>query len=94
MMEFPEGNYTGQITPYGERHGWGEMRQACFLLSIQLQEKPSALKRKHPVLQKIKFIFFNFCGSFAFLNPDPDPGTPLNPDPIRIRIHNTGIQSI
>jgi hypothetical protein len=23
------------------------------------------------------------------VNPDPDPGTPLNPDPIRIRIHNT-----
>ena len=23
-------------------------------------------------------------------DPDPDPGAPLNPDPIRIRIRNTG----
>ncbi len=44
-----------------------------------LQEKPPALQREHPALQKMK------------VNSDPDPGTPLKPDPIRIRIwiHNT-----
>ncbi len=26
---------------------------------------------------------------FALLDPDPDPGTQLNPDPIHIRIHNS-----
>jgi hypothetical protein len=34
VVEFPEGNYTGQITPYGERHGWGEMRQAMLIIQI------------------------------------------------------------
>jgi hypothetical protein len=30
----------------------------------QLQEKPSALKREQPTLQKMKFLnFFYFCGS-------------------------------
>jgi hypothetical protein len=27
---------------------------------------------------------------FALLDADPDPGTSLNPDPIRIHIHNAG----
>ncbi len=27
----------------------------------------------------------------ALLDPDPDRGTPLKPDPIRIRIHNTAL---
>jgi hypothetical protein len=57
----------------------------------------SALKREHPALKKMKFInFFYVCGSFLtswirIENPDPntDPGTPLNPDPIRIRTHST-----
>jgi hypothetical protein len=26
---------------------------------------------------------------YLFLVPDPDPGAPLNPDPVRIRIHST-----
>jgi hypothetical protein len=55
----------------------------------KLQEKPSALKREHPALQKMKFInfFFYVCGSFLpswirirtegpywiRTNPDPDP---------------------
>ncbi len=31
----------------------------------KLQEKPSALKRKHPAIQNMKFLyFFFFCGSF------------------------------
>jgi hypothetical protein len=61
------------------------------------QEKPSALKREHPALQKMKFInrFQFFLAIFALLDPEPDrdsgPWTPLNPDPIQIRIgiHNT-----
>ncbi len=41
--------------------------------------------------KKKKFLnFLAFLGViFAFLDPDPGPGTPLNPDPIRIRIDNT-----
>jgi hypothetical protein len=40
----------------------------CYLLI------PSAPKRKHPVLQKMKFIltFFLFLGNFALLDPDLD----------------------
>jgi hypothetical protein len=40
-----------------------------------LQEKPSALKRKHPALQNKKFLhFFLFLWVvFALLDPDPDP---------------------
>jgi hypothetical protein len=47
------------------------------------QQKPSALKRKHPTLPKMKFINFFLCWwvIFAYLNPDTDPWTPLNPDP-------------
>jgi hypothetical protein len=52
----------------------------------KLQEKPLALKTEHPALKKMKFInFFHFfVGYFALLDPDPDmdPGTPLNPDPL------------
>ncbi len=37
----------------------------------KLQEKPLALKREHPALQKMKFIYFFYvCGSVA----DPYPG--------------------
>ncbi len=41
----------------------------------KLQEKPSALKREHPALQKLKILsFFLFFGViFALLDPDPDP---------------------
>jgi hypothetical protein len=59
----------------------------------KLQEKPSALKREHAVLQNMKFLnFFLFLWVlFALLdsdpNPDLDPLTWLNPD--RIRIWNT-----
>ncbi len=44
--------------------------QLKFFLSIDLhkgrplQEKPSDLKREHPVLQKMKFDNFKFSGSF------------------------------
>ncbi len=62
----------------------------------KLQEKPSALKSEHPELQKLKIVSFFLClwVLFALLDLDPDcesgswydPGTQLNPDPIRIRI--------
>jgi hypothetical protein len=54
-----------------------------------LKEKPSALKREHPVLKNMKILaFFYFCGSFLpswirirNLNADPDPATQINADP-------------
>jgi hypothetical protein len=37
----------------------------CNLLMSTLQEKPSALKKEHPTLQKMKSIsFFYVCASF------------------------------
>jgi hypothetical protein len=58
------------------------------------QEKTSGFKREHPALQKMKFIncFQFFWVTIALL--DSEPGTPLNPDPVRIRIHNTGKNGI
>jgi hypothetical protein len=47
----------------------------------KLQEKPSALKREHPALQKMTFILFFLCLWVIFALLDPDPGIPLNPDP-------------
>jgi hypothetical protein len=57
----------------------------------KLQEKPSALKRKHPVLKNLKILdFFYFCGTFLpswirirnlNADPDPDPATQINADP-------------
>jgi hypothetical protein len=40
----------------------------------KLKEKPSALKRDHPALQKMKFIYFVLClwVIFALLDPDRD----------------------
>jgi hypothetical protein len=65
----------------------------------KLQEKPSALKRGHPALQKMKFFNFisifvgHFCLTWIWIqtrivnqDPDKDPGTPMNPYPIQIRI--------
>ncbi len=37
-----------------------------------LQDKPSALKGKHPALQTMKFMF---VGHFSLLDPDPDCGS-------------------
>jgi hypothetical protein len=52
-------------------------------LTPKLQEKPSALKREHPVLKNMKILdFFLFlCVIFALLDPDPDPATQINADP-------------
>ncbi len=50
---------------------------------FKLQENPSALKKEHPALLNMKFINFFLCFwlIFALLDPDTDPGTPLNLDP-------------
>ncbi len=51
------------------------------LLMSKLQEKPSALKREHQALQKIKFInFFHVCGSFL-----PSWIRTANPDTVQIQ---------
>jgi hypothetical protein len=52
----------------------------------KLQKKPSALKREHPALKNMKFLYFFLLllwVIFALLDPDtdPDPLTRLNPDP-------------
>jgi hypothetical protein len=49
----------------------------------KLQEKPSALKREHPALQNMKFLyFFQFMWViFALLDPDPNQTTQINVDP-------------
>ncbi len=56
----------------------------------KLQEKPSALKRGHPAIQNMKFLYlsFYFCGSFLpswirirISSADPDQETQINVDP-------------
>ncbi len=47
----------------------------------KLQEKLSAIKREHPALQKMNFINCFLCLWVVFGLLDPNPGTPLNPDP-------------
>ncbi len=46
----------------------------------------------------MKFInfFLFFLAILALLDPDTDPGTPLNPDPIRMQmqIHSTALQEV
>ncbi len=65
----------------------------CNLLLSMLQEKTSALKREHPALKKWNLFRVLFClwVIFSLLDPDTVPGMPLNPDPIRIRIHSTAV---
>jgi hypothetical protein len=64
------------------------IKNCNYLASIKdgtpkLQEKPSALKKEHPVLKNIKILdFFLFLWViFALLNPDP--ATQINADPCR-----------
>ncbi len=68
----------------------------------KLHEKPSALKREHPILQNMKFRnFFYFCGGviFALLDQDPDPadqnqcGSGSETMAIRITINNIGLNT-
>ena len=48
----------------------------------KLQEKPSAVKREHPVLKNMNSGFFSIWWViFALLDPDPDPTTQINADP-------------
>jgi hypothetical protein len=54
--------------------------QFAYPFLSKLQENHLALKREHPALQKMKLISF-FLFMWVIANPDPDPGTPLNPDP-------------
>ncbi len=63
-----------------------------FLLMSKLQEKPSALKREHPALQKMKFInFFMFWGHFCPTGSRSGHGSR---DPIESgRIHRTACHS-
>jgi hypothetical protein len=50
----------------------------------------STQKRTSSVSKNEIFKLFSILPSWIrIVNPDPDPGTPLNPDPIRIRIHNS-----
>jgi hypothetical protein len=58
----------------------------AFVKDIQATRKAFSPKKKHPALQKMKFVncFLILWAIFALLDPDADPGTPLNPDPIRI----------
>ncbi len=54
------------------------IKKNAIYLSIGLQKgrpsyKPSALKREHPVLQKIKFISCFIFFGVIFALPDPDP---------------------
>ncbi len=56
----------------------------------QTTEKPSAPKREHPTLQKMKLIncLIFFLAISALLDPDTDPGIPLNPDPVHNTVNN------
>ncbi len=59
------------------------LNQNCNLLiprTSKLPEKPSALKIEPPALQKTKYYCFLFFWVILAVL-DPDPGTPLNPDP-------------
>jgi hypothetical protein len=53
--------------------------QFTYTPASKLEEKPSALKREHTALQKMKFMNFfyfvcdNFCLAESGSNPDPDP---------------------
>jgi hypothetical protein len=54
----------------------------------KLQEKPSALKREHPVLKILDYFCGSFLSSWILIrirnlnaDPDPDPATQINADP-------------
>ncbi len=68
---------------------------------IQATREAFSHQKRTSTTYEMKFMnFLYFCGSFlpsliririrtANRDPNTDPGTPLNPDPIRIWIHNT-----
>jgi hypothetical protein len=49
--------------------------------TAKLQEKPTALKREHPALQNMKFLYFFLFLWVIFALLDPDPAIPINADP-------------
>ncbi len=53
---------------------WNFLISRSTWRTSKLQEMPSALKKEHPALKKIKFIncFLFFWAIFAILDPDPD----------------------
>jgi hypothetical protein len=59
---------------------------------LSSEEQPLAFQRKHQARQIRNVFFFPlFLGSFAvFMDPEADPWIPLNSNPIRIWIRNTG----
>jgi hypothetical protein len=64
------------------------MIKNCNLLiprTPKRQEKPSALKREHPALQNMTFlyIYLFLWVILALLDPDPDTATQMNADPCR-----------
>jgi hypothetical protein len=47
----------------------------------RLQENPSALKREHPALQHMKFLYFFLFLWVIFALLDPDSASQINADP-------------
>jgi hypothetical protein len=71
-----------------------------FKKDVQATREAFSPQKRTPSTSKNEMFkkIFLVCGSFftswiriwvRIANPDPDPGTSLNPDPIRIRIHST-----
>jgi hypothetical protein len=58
-------------------------QRILLLRAPKLQEKPLALKREHPEIQNMKFLYFFLLlwVIFALLDPNPDPATQMNADP-------------
>jgi hypothetical protein len=44
------------------------------------KEKPSTLKREHPVLQNMEILYFLFFVGHFFALLDPDPATQISED--------------
>jgi hypothetical protein len=55
---------------------------------------PSALKREHPALQKLKFLPFLYFLGVIFALLDPDPAYQNQCGSMHSRIHNTGYRHI
>jgi hypothetical protein len=53
------------------------------------QKRTSSTSKKHEILSFFLILWVNL----ALLDPDTDPLTRLNMDPIRIRIRNTALKS-
>ncbi len=72
---------SGSGTSISSESGSGSF----FDKKLQFTEKPSALKREHPTLQKMKFNFFLWLWViFALLGPDPNPQHWQKPRTVKI----------